>query len=149
MWNLAFKYRAHINTKRNEIIMKFCYTLFSGILFINTLSANPIKWSNTLKQLVENLPTNSLSVFDYFMWLALKRLTHLLSISLLLRCFSTYWNKYCRILEIIEIKGNTAQKWVGKGLKSSNFIYLKRWMQKMDSINHKRETNKRCSIEKT
>ena len=47
--------------------MKFCYTLFSGILFINTLSPNPIKWSNTLKQFVDNFPTNSLSVFDYFM----------------------------------------------------------------------------------
>ena len=36
------------------------------------LSANPTKWSNTLKQFVGNLPTNYLSVFDHFVKLALK-----------------------------------------------------------------------------
>ena len=40
----------------------------------NPLSANPTKWSNTLKQFVGNLPTNCLSVFDHFMNLALKGL---------------------------------------------------------------------------
>ena len=40
----------------------------------NTLSANTTKWSNTLKQFVGNLPTNCLSVFDYFVILALKEL---------------------------------------------------------------------------
>ena len=33
---------------------------------LNPLSANPTKWLNTLKQFVENLPTNCLSVFDHF-----------------------------------------------------------------------------------
>ena len=37
---------------------------------INPLSANPTKWSNTLKQFVERL-----SVFDHFVILALKGLT--------------------------------------------------------------------------
>ena len=41
---------------------------------INPLSANPEKWSNTLKQIVGNLPTICLSVFDHFMNLALKLL---------------------------------------------------------------------------
>ena len=41
---------------------------------INPLSANPQKWSNTLKQFVGNLPTICLSVFDHFMNLALKGL---------------------------------------------------------------------------
>ena len=41
---------------------------------LNPLSANPEKWSNTLKQFVGNLPTNCLSVFDHFMNLALKGL---------------------------------------------------------------------------
>ena len=41
----------------------------------NPLSANPEKWSNTLKQIVGNLPTICLSVFDHFMNLALKGLT--------------------------------------------------------------------------
>ena len=42
----------------------------------NPLSANPIKWSNTLKQFVSKLPTNCLSVFDHFVLLAMKGLTN-------------------------------------------------------------------------
>ena len=42
---------------------------------LNSLSTNPKKWSNTLKQFVRNLPTICLSVFDYFVGLALKGLT--------------------------------------------------------------------------
>ena len=42
------------------------------LLFHNPLNANPEKWSNTLKQIVGNLPTICLSVFDHFMNLALK-----------------------------------------------------------------------------
>ena len=38
---------------------------------LNPLSANLTKWSNTLKQFDGNLPTNCLSVFDYFVGLAL------------------------------------------------------------------------------
>ena len=41
---------------------------------VNLLSANPTKWSNTLKQFVAKLPANCLSVFDHFMILALKGL---------------------------------------------------------------------------
>ena len=33
------------------------------------------KWSNTLKQFVRKLPSNSLSVFDHFVGLALKGLS--------------------------------------------------------------------------
>ena len=44
------------------------------LLFHNPLNANPEKWSNTLKQIVGNLPTICLSVFDHFMNLALKGL---------------------------------------------------------------------------
>ena len=44
---------------------------------VNPLSANPEKWSNTLKEFVGNLPTNCLSVFDHFMNLALKGLMSL------------------------------------------------------------------------
>ena len=40
----------------------------------NGLSANPAKWSNTLKQFVGNLLTSCLSVFNNFVRLALKRL---------------------------------------------------------------------------
>ena len=41
---------------------------------ISPLNANPEKWSNTPKQIVDNLPTICLSVFDHFMNLALKGL---------------------------------------------------------------------------
>ena len=46
---------------------------------INPLSANPTKWSNTLKQFVGKLPTNCLSVSNHFVGLALKglRMLHL------------------------------------------------------------------------
>ena len=43
-------------------------------LLSRPLSANPLKWSNTLKQFVNKLPTNCLSVFDHFVILALKEL---------------------------------------------------------------------------
>ena len=50
--------------KKDRLILQYSYPL----------SANPTKWSNTLKQLVGNLPTNCLSVFDHFVKLALKGL---------------------------------------------------------------------------
>ena len=43
-------------------------------LHFNHLSANPAKWSNTLKHVVGKLPTNCLSMFDHFVKLALKGL---------------------------------------------------------------------------
>ena len=46
----------------------------SPLLELIPLSANPEKWSNTLKQIVGNLPTICLSVFDHFMNLVLKGL---------------------------------------------------------------------------
>ena len=44
-------------------------------MLLNPLSANPEKWSNTLKQIVGNLPKICLSVFDHLMNLALKGLS--------------------------------------------------------------------------
>ena len=43
---------------------------------VNPFSANPAKWSNTLKQFIGKLPTSWLSVFDHFVKLALKGLSH-------------------------------------------------------------------------
>ena len=45
---------------------------------LNPLSANPTKWSSTLKQFVGFLPKNCLSMFDHFVGLAFKRLRNLL-----------------------------------------------------------------------
>ena len=47
----------------------------SLLILINPLGSNPTKWSNTLKQFIEKLPTNCLSVFDHFVGLALKGLS--------------------------------------------------------------------------
>ena len=44
------------------------------MIILNPLSANPTKWSNTLKQFVGNLLTNCLSMLDHFVGLALKGL---------------------------------------------------------------------------
>ena len=49
---------------------------------INPLSANPEKWSNTLKQIVANLPMICLSVFDHFMNLALTGLIRVFHLEL-------------------------------------------------------------------
>ena len=50
-------------------------------VYFNPLSANPTKWSNTLKQFVGNLSINCLSVLDHFVGLALKGLMQLVDIS--------------------------------------------------------------------
>ena len=45
--------------------------LTAKFYYLKPLSANLTKWSNTLEQFVGNLTTNCLSVFDYFVKLAL------------------------------------------------------------------------------
>ena len=55
-------------------ILSSCLQKLDGRFFLNPLSANPEKWSNTLKQIVGSLPTICLSVFDHFMNLVLKGL---------------------------------------------------------------------------
>ena len=45
-------------------LSKACYCYASNNI-IKSLCTNPTKCSNTLKQLVDNLPTNCLSVFDH------------------------------------------------------------------------------------
>ena len=42
------------------------------VVSVNPLSTSIRRWSNTLKQFVDKLPTNCLSVFDHFVGLALK-----------------------------------------------------------------------------
>ena len=80
-----FAYIVYYHMKMWLIFLHTKQVLFvSGILNLNPLSANPTKWSNTLKQFFGNLPTNCLSVFDHFLKLALKGLneqTRLLRLS--------------------------------------------------------------------
>ena len=47
--------------------------IFANLIF-NPLSANPRKWSNTLKQIVSKLAKNCFNLFDHFVGLALKGL---------------------------------------------------------------------------
>ena len=51
----------------------FLITFHSG-MFINSVNANPTKWSNILKQFVGNLPTDCLTAFDHFVILVPKGL---------------------------------------------------------------------------
>ena len=62
-----------------KVVVKgsFIYSLVPHctFTFINALSANPTKRSNTLKQFVDKLPTSCLSWFDHFVGLSLKGLS--------------------------------------------------------------------------
>ena len=52
-------------------------TSVHGKIAINSLRANPTEWPNTLKQFVDNLPRNRLSVLDHFVGLTLKGITEI------------------------------------------------------------------------
>ena len=52
-------------------------TSVHGKIAINSLRANPTEWPNTLKQFVDNLPRNRLSVLDHFVDLTLKGITEI------------------------------------------------------------------------
>ena len=56
-------------------MLSSCLRKLDGCFLFNSLSANPEKWSNTLKQIVGNLPTICLSLFDHFVNLVLKGLS--------------------------------------------------------------------------
>ena len=60
-------------------LMKKKFFFWKVKIDLNSLSANPTKWSNTLKQFVGKLLTNCLSVFDHFVKLVLKGLKMILS----------------------------------------------------------------------
>ena len=86
-WALTLLYRAVLNLALfllvnykiegsflNFNFLKLKFIANNTLNSLNPLSTNPIKWSNTLKQLVGKLPPNCLSVFDHFVGLALKGL---------------------------------------------------------------------------
>ena len=70
-WNRTLFYVAIIT------YITFIFVQYIVLTCINPLSANSTKWPNTLKQIVGNLPTNYLSVFDHFVELAFKGLRDL------------------------------------------------------------------------
>ena len=57
---------------KEEIV--FCNEFDFAVNTFKPSSTNPKKWSNTLKQFVDNLSMNCLSVFDDFLGLARKGL---------------------------------------------------------------------------
>ena len=59
----------------------YVFLMLSRRMEVNPLSANPTKWSNTLKQFVDNFPTNCLSEFDHFVILELKGLINFLKLA--------------------------------------------------------------------
>ena len=73
-WN-KMGINTNINTSSNHPLMvqKIVVNSFS----VNPLSVKITKWSNTLKQFVDKLPTNCLSVFDHFVTLVLKGLKYI------------------------------------------------------------------------
>ena len=71
--------------------MLFIILMFYLNALFNPLSTNITKWSNTLKHFVGKLQTNCLSVFDHFVGLTLKGLTHVETDS---QCKSTAWFLY-------------------------------------------------------
>ena len=78
-----------------QVCVFYCLLCFIfSMLGINddSLSVNPTKWSNTLKQIVGNFLTNCLSVFDQFVGLALKGLRLVLKWDTL-SCNLLYYNK--------------------------------------------------------
>ena len=79
IFQLSIKERRLTHEKVMALILGLRVSgITSFILYIkiqfNPLSANPTKWSNTLKQFIDNLPIICLSVFDNFVGLALKGL---------------------------------------------------------------------------
>ena len=90
----------------------------------NPISANPTKWSNTLKQLVGNLPTNYFSVFHHFGGLALKGITIRTSMCSLrkLCCIS---EKYSfGMLHVIQNKEEINQTPFGSRYSMMSFLCL-------------------------
>ena len=94
------------------------------------LSANPTKWSNTLKQFVGNLATNCLSMFDHFMKLALKELIEIISIYvntciLIFTCTYMKSERNLRLFWLIKISAITNDKLLFETLKCLKYLIFK------------------------
>ena len=75
MEHIVCKFFNSIGFDIGEYRIETCHRLTkSHRTIVNPLGAIPTKWSNILKQLVDKLPTNCLSVLDHFVKLALKDL---------------------------------------------------------------------------
>ena len=110
-----FLVQVNINTKSFRIICSINFFQH------NPFSANIIKWSNTLKQFVGNLPTNCLSVFDHFVRLALKGIIYLVSVGI--RFFNVFSLKYIRGL--LRTWSHKYDGFLWKGRLAANYFHTK------------------------
>ena len=85
-WLTCINVHSVIPDRKKKALLIFAFTVFLAVslhssridfIMFNPLSANPMKWSNTLKLFVGKLLTNCLSVFDHFVKFALKGLVFL------------------------------------------------------------------------
>ena len=74
-----------------QLLTKILSAIRENCDYFNPLSANPTKSSNTIKIFVGSLTTNCLSVFDHFVWLALKSFKFNLGLFWLFMWLK-YWN---------------------------------------------------------
>ena len=70
--SLVDPFKSNPEVNRQKIQTKLRSLFMWTLKELNPLRAKPTKTSKTLKQIVSQLPTNCLSVFDYFMRFALK-----------------------------------------------------------------------------
>ena len=81
-WWCTYKYKWYFELQKILRCMMVYANMSFGVqkkhvlrfLALKPLSANPTKWSNTLKKFVDKLLMNCLSVFDHFVKLVLKGL---------------------------------------------------------------------------
>ena len=95
---------------------------------LNPLSASFTKWSNTLKQFVDNLPTNCLSVFDHFAGLAPKglRAFRFVAIELLrehIEEMGSYDEMECQFSRVCKTSA-LAEHWINDFIKPLFLILL-------------------------
>ena len=91
------------STTLYESIKSWAEEIMEGKLFylnLNPFGANFTKSSNTLRQLVGNLPTNCLSVFDHFVGLVLKRLITLAVNSVFMFFYSEVFSRRYSLIKL-------------------------------------------------
>ena len=90
VFNADFRLNGVVQSSVLILLIMLLEWLLAIHSYIHTsLSANFTKWSIILKQFVDKLPTNCLSVFDHFLWVTLKGLM-LISIKRLCWYFSVF-----------------------------------------------------------
>ena len=105
-----------LGTPKYILIKNILYIIDYSTLVVYPLSANPTKWSNTLKQFVGNLPAICLNVFDHFVGLAIKGLM----IKILLQIQSQTFLEPCwKKVELL-----FSEKTVQTTRQNKHFMYL-------------------------